>query len=149
MNGFLSPRTTIASLKEQARRLRTELAHEGVAISHSKSLEILSGQLGYKNWNTLRAVVGQSQSLSLTTIGTRVRGHYLGQAIEGEIVGVKALLASPGKYRVTLSFDNPVDVVTFNSFSNLRRLVSCIVDASGRATTRTSDGQPHLQLEAA
>jgi len=147
MNGFHSHLPTIAALKDQARRLRARLALDGLVITHSKSLELLSDQYGYKNWNTLRAAVGNGRPSHLTTIGTRVRGQYLGQAFEGEIVGVRALTASPDKVRVTLHFDDPVDVVTFNSMSNMRQLVSCFIDQSGTAMARTSNGRPHLQLE--
>lgn len=146
MTGSLSPRPAIEALKDQARRLRTKLNADGEPISHSKSLELLAHQHGYKDWNTLRALAGNRPPPCPVTLGAKVRGRYLGQAFEAEVIGVQTLTA-PDRFRVTLSFDEPVDVVTFASFSNLRQRVSCIIDRSGKTSERTSDGQPHLQLE--
>ena len=43
-------------------------------------------------------------------------------------------------------FDEPVDVVTWDSFSAFRRRVSCTIDRRGRTAERTSDGRPHMEL---
>ena len=68
------------------------------------------------------------------------------QAFEGEVIGVQTLTPRD-RFRVTLHFDEPVDVVTFDSFSNMRQRVTCVIDSSGRSTEKTSDGRPHMQLE--
>ena len=48
---------------------------------------------------------------------------------------------------MTLHFDEPVDVVTFDSFSAFRQRVNCTVDETGRTAETTSNGRPHLELE--
>ena len=146
MNGSPPRLPSIAALKDQARRLRATLASDGEPIAHSKSLELLAHQYGCKDWNTLHAAVGNGPPSCPAILGTKMRGNYLGQAFEGEVIGVQTL-ASPDRFRVTLHFDEPVDVVTFGSFSNLRQRVSCIIDSSGKTIEKTSDGHPHLHLE--
>lgn len=146
MNGSLPRFTSIKGLKSQARRLRAKLSSDGEPITHSSSLELLAHQYGFKDWNTLHAAVGNGPPSCPATLGTKVRGKYLGQTFEGEVTGVQAL-TSPDRFRVTLHFDEPVDVVTFGSFSNLRQRVSCIIDSSGKTIEKTSDGRPHMQLE--
>ncbi len=137
---------SIEALKDQAKRLRTALASDGAIISHSRSLELLAHHYGYKDWNSLRALVVKAAPPCPTPPGRRVSGRYLGQAFRGEVIAVHRL-TPPDRFRITLSFDQPVDVVTFASFSNLRRRVSCVIDRKGRTIEKTSDGRPHLQLE--
>ena len=60
---------------------------------------------------------------------------------------MQAVTPRPGLSRMTLNFDEPVDVVTFDSFSAFRQRVNCTVDETGRTAAKTSDGRPHLELE--
>ncbi len=146
MNESLPRPPSIEALKDQARRLSAKLGSDDEPFTHSKSLELLTHQYGYKDWNTLRAAAGNGPPSCPAALGTKVRGQYLGQAFEGEVIGVQTL-TPPGRLRVTLHFNEPIDVVTFGSFSNLRQRVSCIIDSSGKATEKTSNGRPHMQLE--
>lgn len=146
MNGSLPHLPSIKALKDQARRLRARLSADGVSIPHSKSLELLAHQYGYKDWNTLYATAGNRPPSCPVVLGSTVRGHYLGQAFEAEVIGVQSLNTTD-RFRITLRFEEPVDVVTFDSFSNLRRRVSCIIDRSGQTAEKTSDGRPLLRLE--
>jgi hypothetical protein len=41
--------------RSMASRLRTRLAANGTAITHSQALEIVAAQLGYRDWNTCAA----------------------------------------------------------------------------------------------
>ncbi len=145
MTGSLSLPMSIDALKGQARRLRAKLRADGVPISHGKSLEFLAHQHGFKDWNTLLAAARGGPTPCPAPLGARVRGRYLGQPFQGEVIAVQAL-SPPGRFRITLSFDAPVDVVTFASFSNLRRRVSCVIDAAGRTRETTSNGRPQLEL---
>ena len=61
-----------------------------------------------------------------------------------EVIGITQL--SEGRYEITLDLAEPVDVVTFDSFSNFRSRVRKTVDAYGRSFDKTSDGVPHLAL---
>ncbi|MCA1441361.1 hypothetical protein I6F07_14275 [Ensifer sp. IC4062] len=135
------------ALKDQARRLRSRLASEGEAISHSRSLELVAAQYGYRDWNTLHAAAGNRLPFNPWMPGSRVKGHYLGQAFEAEVLSVQALSAQPGRYRLTFKFDEPVDVVTFESFSAFRQRVTATIDETGRTVEKTSNGRPHLELE--
>ena len=135
-----------AVLKQQARRLRAGLEENGTQISHSRSLELLARQMGFKDWNTLHAAAGNRPPVSPVTLGERVQGTYLGQAFEGEVIGIQTVGAGD-KYRLTLHFDEPVDVVTFDSFSSYRQRINCTVDRTGVTAERTSDGRPHLMLD--
>lgn len=140
------PLPSLDALKAQARRLRAGLDADGTPIGHGKALELLAHQYGYRDWNTLHAAVGNRPPPSPLAIGQRVRGHYLGQPFEGEVVAVQ-LLATTDRFRVAVAFDEPVDVVTFPSFSNFRSRVSCVIDRQGATAERTSEGRPHLQLD--
>jgi hypothetical protein len=137
---------TLSDLKSQAKRLRLAMSKTGGAeISHSKSLELIAKQYGYRDWNTLHAAA-QSNGFRLFAVGDRVNGQYLGQTFEGEILGFSKTGPS-GTYRVTIQFDAPVDVVTFDSFSSYRSRVTCTIRENGVAVNRTSDGRPHLIMD--
>ena len=135
---------SLEAIKEQARRFRSQTEAKGASITHSQSLEHLAHQYGFKDWNTLHAAIGNSPRVPVT-LGARVKGRYLDQAFEGEVIGVHTL--SPGYFRVTFDFDEPVDVVTFDSFSSFRKRVSCTINPDGMTAERTSNGLPQLTLE--
>lgn len=138
----------LTSLKTQAKRLRAAVSDRGGArLSHSQALELVADQYGFRDWNTLSAAARQNGFRSFA-VGDRVKGHYLGQPFEGEVLGY-AKTGTPDVYRVTVQFDQPVDVVTFDSFSSYRSRVTCTIRESGVALNRTSNGQPYLVLEAA
>ncbi|MEP3278708.1 MAG: glyoxalase superfamily protein [Stappiaceae bacterium] len=145
MNGS-SHLPSIDSLKSQAKRLRAELTATGTEIGHGRSLELLAHQHGYKDWNTLHAAVGNRPPTCPVELGQTVSGQYLGQAFTGEVIAVQTLSA-PGLFRVTFDFDEPVDVVTFDSFSAFRKRVSCFIDSDGVTKEKTSDGRPQLKLD--
>jgi hypothetical protein len=146
MSGLSMPLPALHALKDQAKRLRSSLEGEGASISHSKALELIAKQYGLRDWNTLAAIAGNRPPLNPYMLGSRVSGHYLGQAFSGEIIGVQAISAQPGRYRITLDFDEPVDVVTFESFSAFRKRVSCTIGEDGCTVEKTSNGRPHLEL---
>ncbi len=130
----------VEDLKAQAKRLRDKLHVTGTAISHSAALELVAHQYGARDWNTLRA---QSGNKMILQVGQRVQGRYLGQAFTGEIRALTSL-GDGAHRRVTLHFDEPVDVVQFDSFSSLRQRVSGVIGWDGRSPRRTSNGLPQL-----
>jgi len=144
MNGTIQL-PSIDELKAQAKRLRVRLGEDGHEIGHSKALELIAQQYGYRDWNTLHAAVGNRERPPVT-LGARVAGRYLGQSFAGEVIAVADLQGS-GRYRVTLQFDEPVDVVTFDSFSAFRRRVTCTIGRDGRTAEKTSNGLPQLELQ--
>ncbi len=137
---------SLDSLKDQAKRLRASLAQEGQTISHSRALELVAVQFGYRDWNTLHAAVGNRPPFNPYMLGSRVSGFYLGQPFTGSVLGVQSLGGDPERYRLTLHFDDPVDVVTFDSFSAFRQRVHCNVDTTGRTAQKTSNGRPQVEL---
>ena len=132
---------SIEDLKQQAKRLRSELE----AISHSKALELIAHQHGYKDWNTLHAAAGNRGPQCPVVLGQRVRGTYLGQRFEGAVSGVQVLEYGE-RFRVRIVFDEAVDVVRFEGLSNLRKRVSCVIGTNGKTAEKTSDGLPHMVL---
>lgn len=141
-----TPIMSLVELKSQARSLRQALTTSGHEVSHSESLELLARQLGHRDWNTLHARIGNA-SPSPYQLGQKVKGTYLGQIFSGEIIGLREM-ADGARYRVTLRFDKPVDVIRFESMTNLRSQVTAIVDRNGVTAEKTSDGHPHLVLKA-
>jgi hypothetical protein len=135
----------IDELKSQAKGLRRSLEREGKAVSHGRALELVAHQYGFDDWNTIYVAAGNQPPGSPVSIGERVSGHYLGQPFDGKVTGVQ-MLGAQERYRVTLKFDQPVDVVTFDSFSAFRRQVSCVIDRRGVTAEKTSNGNPHLRL---
>ncbi|MBO6755346.1 MAG: hypothetical protein JJ902_03390 [Roseibium sp.] len=135
----------VSDLKNQARRLRTALrSDQPQEPSHCDALELLAKQYGYRDWNTLRAAAVH-RNPSPVSLGERVTGLYLGQPFSGEVVSVTKL-PTASRYRVTIAFDAPVDVVTFESFSAFRRRVTSVIDDTGTSPAKTSNGQPQLLI---
>ncbi|WP_375201285.1 glyoxalase superfamily protein [Hyphococcus sp.] len=137
---------SIDALKQQAKRLRAGLDEDGDFITHSESLELVAKQHGYRDWNTLHAAIGNRPPIKRFQLGSRVKGRYLGQPFKGEIIAIRSM--PPDRLRVVLKFDEPVDVVTFDSFSAYRSRVSVTINAEGLTAEKTSDGAPQLVMEA-
>ncbi len=128
-----------AALKLQAKRLRAALDNN---VSHSAALETIARQWGYRDWNTLSAA---SENAPVWQVGQRVTGRYLGHGFSGRLSSVSE--ASGGRWHLRLVFDRPIDVVTSEHFSSLRRQVTATVNRRGVTHEKTSDGQPHLMLD--
>ena len=131
---------SIEALKVQAKRLRAKLA------GHGQSLEIAARQWGYRDWNTLHAAAGNRRNDNPLFIGARVSDSYLGQPFAGTTLGLQQQGLAK-RMRVTIQFDEPVDVVTFDSFSAFRQRVSCTLGRDFTTRERTSNGQPHMQQD--
>lgn len=138
--------TTIDSMKTQARRLRDTLARSGENISHSRSLELVARQHGYRDWNTLHASLGNRPAGPPVTLGSKATGRYLGRPFTAKVLGVHSQLA-PDRWRIDLQFETPVDVSAFDSFSVWRHRVFATVNADGATTEKTSNGVPQLLLD--
>lgn len=137
----------LAGYKQQAKRLRAAMAGQGTPLSHSAALELVARQHGARDWNTLAARPAPltADPAQRFAVGAMVRGHYLGQAFSGRVLALSA--QAGGLYRITLHFDVPVDVVTFDSFQALRQRVNAVIDAAGVSPRRTSNGRPHLVID--
>ncbi|MBU2329426.1 MAG: hypothetical protein KJ755_19075 [Alphaproteobacteria bacterium] len=136
---------TIAEAKAHAKALRATLAAEGTIVGHAKALELVAHQNGARDWNTLSAQLAKAAPTRFH-LHQRVRGHYLGMAFEGEIT---AITSSSSGHSVSIRFDQPVDTVTFEGFTNMRRVARGIVDDSGHSAEKTSNGVPNLMISGA
>lgn len=132
----------VNALKTEAKSLRQDRIWDGLPTTHAEALELLARKHGARDWNTLRARAARPVRMSP---GTRLRGTYLGQSFAGQVKGAH-MLGQGDRMRVTLHFDQPVDVVKFESFTSMRQRVSAIVGPDGRSLAQTSDGAPHLVL---
>jgi hypothetical protein len=136
---------TLDALKDQARRLRETLARQGTAINHARSLELIAGQHGFRDWNTLHAKIGNMPPKRGLALGDTARGRYLGKSFTGTVVALQQMGAG-GMTRVTFDFAEPVNVSAFDSFKVLRKRVVATLGSDGRTIEKTSNGLPHLEL---
>lgn len=136
--------TSIVHAKAEARRLRQALLDEGKSIAHSHSLELIARRAGYRDWNTLSAKLKEDGG-EVFRPGDRVRGHFLSQPFVGTVL--RATQMEPGWTALVLEFDEAVDVVTFDSFSNFRKRVRGVVGPAGHSRERTSNGRAHLEVD--
>lgn len=139
---------TMPATREQAKlrahAILAEHALRGIAISHSAALEKVAAELGYRDWNTASARLSNLPEVPLQ-VGDRVAGSYLKQPFAGRVLGVREVYGG-GSYEVTLQFDTPVDVVSFDSFSAFRHRVTATIGTDGMSAAKTSDGRPHLEV---
>lgn len=140
-----TPPATRSQAKARAREIRAEHAARGTSISHANALEAVAAELGFRDWNTAAARLSNQPEIPLQ-VGERVSGRYLKQPFHGRVHAVRELSGGTG-YEVTLHFDEPVDVVEFESFSGFRQRVTGLISEDGVSWARTSDGAPHLIVQ--
>ena len=135
-------RERLARLKVEAKQLREHRLQQNIETTHSEALEILAASYGLRDWNTLHAKASQPVDLRA---GDSLQGRYLGQSFTGTVLDI-ANTAEPDQALVTIKFDDPVDVVKFDSFSSYRSRISKKITRTGYSLDKTSDGEPHLVL---
>lgn len=129
----------------QAKARAREIKAQGPAtLSLAAALEQVAQEMGFRDWNTASARLSNTRDAAWQ-VGERVTGHYLKRPFSGRIHGVRELQGGAG-YEVTLHFDEPVDVVDWESFSAYRQRVTAHVSPEGISWTKTSDGVPHLTV---
>ncbi len=132
---------TRVQAKARARQIKAE---QGASLSLSAALEQVAREMGFRDWNTASARLSNRPEAAWQ-VGERVSGHYLKRAFSGRIHGVRELQGGAG-YQVTLHFDDPVDVVDWDSFSAYRQRVTAFVSPEGISWAKTGDGVPHLTV---
>ena len=135
---------TLSEAKEQAKALRADLASRGEPIGHARCLELVAHRHGFRDWNSFHAAI-RDRTPAAFIPGGRVQGRYLSQPFTATVLSVEML--RPGWFRLALDLDEAVDVVRFDSFSNLRKRVTGTVGPAGVSRERTSDGRPHLEID--
>ena len=130
---------TRVQAKARARQLKAEY---GATLNLAAALEIVAKEMGFRDWNTASARLSNGPDTNWQ-VGERVSGQYLKRPFTERIHGVRELQAGSG-YEVTIHFDEPVDVVDWESFSAFRQRVKAFVSPEGVSWSKTSDGVPHL-----
>lgn len=133
---------TRVQAKARARQIK---AASEAPMTLSMALEQVARDMGFRDWNTASARLSNAPD-SLWQIGERVTGQYLKRAFAGRIHAVRELHGGSG-YEVTIHFDEPVDVVDWESFSAFRQRVTAQVSPEGVSWRKTSDGVPHMIVQ--
>lgn len=134
----------VTTLKSQAKNLRAALTRAGNPVTHSQALELVAQSHGARDWNTASAT---AETAPLWQFGGTVRGRYLGQPFTGRVIAASE--RGPNHHQLTITFDKPVDVSRSDLFEAPRKRINATVNEAGRSISRTSDGEPHLVLDAA
>ena len=135
---------SVAEAKSEAKALRTSLAEQGQKISHAQALERIAMHYGFRDWNALHARLSDVRPRNLQ-IGASVTGRYMSQPFRATVRQSDQI--RPGWFRLVLDLDEAVDVVRFDSFSNLRKQVRVEIGPAGHSKERTSDGVPHAEID--
>ncbi len=132
---------TRVQAKARARELK---ANSEPKLSYAAALEQVAREMGFRDWNTAAARLSNEPE-ACWQVGERVSGAYLKRAFRGRVHAVRELHGGEG-YELTLHFDDPVDVVDWESFSAFRQRVTALVSPEGVSWKKTSDGVPHLTV---
>ena len=135
---------TLGDAKKLAKLLRKRLAADGTEISHAQALERIAQNNGFRDWNGFHAAI-VTERPNVWTAGDRVTGRYLAQPFVATVLFAEE--RPRGWFQLTLKLDEAVDVVRFESFSNLRKHVRVRVGPNGHSKEHTSDGTPHVELD--
>lgn len=149
----------LSRTKSRAKRLRSYLATQDIAITHAQSLEAIAQEDGHRDWNTLAALLAAESEPARATsednnpastlpfkIGDRVTGTYHGSTYTGVILGLETA-SSAGVWRVKLHFDQPVEVGPGPNLRFHRQRVRMSIDASGTSVNVYGARDDHLTMQ--
>lgn len=139
----MNPLITVDQAKSDARLLRMQLRAQGQPASHGNCLEMVAHSHGYKDWNALRAVLVRKLAVDWM-VGGRIQGLYRRHAFTATIASVNKV--GRDCFHVKIRLDKAIDVVSFASFSNFRKTICTVVDASGASLEKDSTGQSQLRI---
>ncbi len=137
---------SIIEAKSQAKALRNRITAEGGTISHAEALERIANTHGYKDWNSFLAAMDDGPPRSWTP-GSRVTGRYLSHPFTGVVTAINGM--GQNWFRIAITLDDAIDVVTSDGFSNFRKHIRGAVGPVGETCEKTGDGVPHLILDIA
>lgn len=133
----------VTTMKSQAKNLRAALTRAGTPVTHSQALELIAQSHGARDWNTAHAGAADTP---LWQFGGPVRGRYLGKPFTGRVIAASE--RGPRHHALTIAFDKPVNVSDSALMEVPRKRINATVNDAGRSISRTSNGEPHLVLEA-
>lgn len=132
------------SLKSEARALREQRANAGDPITQGFALETIAKAHGFRDWNTARAMLPERIAVPFQ-LGMRVTGTYLSQPFNGLLIAV-SIMSDMRHYKVTVKFDQPVNVTPAFMFETFRHRVVATIDFHGDSPARTSNGLPQMSV---
>lgn len=133
---------SVQTLKSEARAWREERAAAGENLTHGAALEAVAKGHGFRDWNTARASLPDRVAVPFQ-VGQRVYGTYLEQPFRGVLIGV--LLLSDGQhFKITVNFDEPVNVTPNFMFAAHRQRVVATVDLRGITPALRGNGAPQM-----
>lgn len=154
--------TTLMQAKAQARRMHAAMRDLGQPVTLARAYEILAQSAGHADWNTMAAELRQSGAAQAAPVaepvaelgaaglprqlGAPVSGRYLGQPFAGRVHALRRKGAA--HLEIEIALDQPVNVSRSALFEALRRRVRATIGPEGRSVGATSDGVPHLVLDA-
>ncbi|KQN72471.1 glyoxalase superfamily protein [Devosia sp. Leaf64] len=132
------------TLKSEAKNLREERARANQPITHGAALEEIARTHGFRDWNTARASLPDRVAVPFQ-VGMRVKGYYLEQPFRGLLIGLQ-LSSDMQHHKVTIQFDEPVNVTPHFMFAATRQRVTATVDIHGVSPALRGSGAPQMRL---
>ena len=133
---------SVQSLKSEAKALREERSAAGETISHGAALEAVAKAHGFRDWNTARASLPDRVAVPFQ-VGQRVHGTYLEQPFRGVLIGVQ-MMSDGQHFKITVNFDEPVNVTPNFMFAARRHRVVATVDLHGVTPAQRGNGKPQM-----
>lgn len=148
---------SISTTKARAKRLRQYLASIGASLSHSQSLEAISHEEGYKDWNTYTACMhGQETPANSdgpfppVRVGESVTGNFRGSAFKGTVLGLEKTDGGPAQlgpvWRIKIQFDAPVELPAPEGLDLTRLRVRQMINGTGQSVNLKGRLDGHMQL---
>ena len=136
---------SVQTLKSEAKVLRQERSTAGESLTHGAALETFAKAHGFRDWNTARASLPDRVAVPFQ-VGQRVHGTYLEQPFRGVLLGVQ-LMSDQQHFKITVNFDEPVNVTPTFMFAALRHRVVATVDLQGRSPALRGNGKPQMIIQ--
>ena len=133
---------SVQTLKSEAKALREERIAAGESLTHGAALEAVAKAHGFRDWNTARASLPDRVATPFQ-IGQRVHGSYLEQPFKGILLGVQ-MMSDQQHFKLTVLFDEPVNVTPNFMFAALRQRVVATVDLHGVSPALRGNGRPQM-----
>ncbi|WP_108397703.1 glyoxalase superfamily protein [Devosia submarina] len=131
---------SVQTLKSEAKALREQRSAAGETLTHSEALEAIAKAHGFRDWNTARASLPDGV-VAPFQLGQHVHGTYLDQPFRGVLIGVQ-MLGAGQHFKLTIQFDEPVNVTPTFMFAAFRHRVVATVDPQGVSPALRGNGRP-------
>jgi hypothetical protein len=133
---------SVQTLKSEAKALRDQRSAAGENLTHGAALEAVAKAHGFRDWNTARASLPDRVAVPYQ-VGQRVHGTYLEQPFKGVLIGVQ-LMGDQQHFKITVNFDEPVNVTPNLMFAAYRHRVMATIDFQGVTPALRGNGKPQM-----